>query len=209
MAKLNKTELAKIVYNLSTTGYHVHNPYHNLIHCNQVYEACVNLLTMQHLEPSDELIWASLYHDYNHSGGSLVDTINVQNAIDGVKKDIEEFYSTYPDQPPVNIDTIESLIKCTTYIGYFPNEPKTYEEQVLRDADLMSVFADHGIAVLLMNGLYKEIHNKVPDLTKEKFAEQNYEFLTNAKYYTEHANDLVEQFLMMNLERITPDFLAT
>lgn len=209
MARLNKTELADIVYKLSTSGYHVHNPYHNLIHCYQVYEACVNLLTLQQLEISDELIWASIYHDYNHSGGSEPDTINIQRAIDGVNEGINEFYSLYPEHPSVNIETIESLIKCTTFIGHFPTEPTTIEECVIRDADLMTIFAGHEIAVLLTKGLYKEIQRNRPELTKEEFVKANYEFLSNAKYYTEPANDLVEQFLMLNLERLTLDFLKT
>ena len=209
MAKLTKTELADIVYNISKSGYHVHNPYHNLIHCWQVYKACENLLQLHDLEPSDELIWASIFHDYNHSGGRDFDTANIEKAILGVNEGIKQFRDQYPDQPPVDINIIESMIKCTLYIGTFPNEPKSLEEQVLRDADLMTAFVENDIAVILMKGLYKEMIYRLPTLTMQEFINMNAKFLSEAKYYTEPARDLVEQFLTLNLNRLTPQILET
>jgi hypothetical protein len=207
MAKLTKTELASKVYELSTSGCHVHNPYHNLIHCWQVYKACDNLLQLHGLDPSDELIWASIYHDYNHSGGRDFDTANIEKALVGVNEGIKQFYEQYPDHPTVDIEKIESMIRSTLYIGTFPNEPKSLEEQCLRDADLMTIFAENDIAVLLMRGLYRELTYRLPTLTIQEFINMNYKFLSDAKYYTEPARDLVEQSLMLNLERLNLQIL--
>lgn len=208
MAELDKHELAIIVNRYALDGKHIDNPYHNHIHCKNVYEMGDRLLTLMDMKPSDEFIWASFFHDYDHTGGECHDDINIQLAIDGVTKAIEST-QTIPNFPLVNIDTVVSMIQCTKYIGTFPNEPKTIEEQCLRDADLMTIFAGTDTAIKLLNGLYAEIRLKNPLLTKQEFVKMNTEFLSNAKYYTEPAKELVEKYLTQTLKDLEPLLLQT
>lgn len=168
---------------LAATGTHVTNPYHNLVHCYNVYKTCEVLLEYYNEKPSTELMWASLFHDYNHSGGERDDHYNIQQAIDGVKSKIAEFYLTYPEYPKVDINKIISLINCTKYIGHFPNEPETLEEQCLRDADIMTVFSSHNVAINLLNGLYTEL-NRDGTMSKSDFFNKTHEFLSNSTVYT-------------------------
>lgn len=209
MVKLDKYELAAIVNQFGLDGDHVDNPYHNQIHCKHVYDMGEKLLSSMGLEPSDEFIWAALFHDYNHSGGKTSDDENIQKAIVGVTKAATTLKQTIANFKPVDLSVIASMIECTKFTGVFPNEPKTIEEQCLRDADLMTVFAGTDTAVMLLNGLYEEMLIKNPSLTKQEFVTRNVEFLTNAKYYTEPARELVEKYLESTLSELEPLLLQT
>ena len=57
--------------------------------------------------------------------------------------------------------------------------------------------------------LYKEMTYSKPTLTMQEFVDMNFKFLSSAKYYTEPAKDLVEQFLILNLKRLSPQILET
>lgn len=200
-----------IIFTLSSTGAHINNPYHNLVHCNQVRQSCAGILRAMDLTPSIELEWASIFHDYDHTGGKEPDGVNIALAQAGVYKQIDKFNSYIPkfSNHKADIDKIFSLIKVTSFInGEFPYDPESLDEMIIRDADLMSIFADRDVALYLTNGLYQELLLKFPTMTREEFWEKNVNFLTNAEWYTEPVKYLVENSLQYNLDILSDLFIS-
>lgn len=197
-----------VVESLASSGKHVINPYHNHTHCYYVNRMGEQLLAHYGQPPSREFIWATLFHDYDHSGGEHTDDVNIDNAVNGVKEAIKTYNEHY-DSETFDIEKIESLIRCTTYInGVFPYEPKTLEEECVRDADLMSISLSDDIALYFMKGLYYEIFKKIK-MTPEEFSKNNIIFLKEAKYYTEPANMYVHDELDYKFKRIEELFLSS
>ena len=200
--------LEEVIYVVSY-GAHMHNPYHDVMHCKKVFQVSKKILAHYNETPSDELIWAAYFHDYDHTGGRHPDPINIDYAVNGFLKKFESVKKWNPDHDNINIDKVIHLIKLTQFVdGKFPIEPNTLEEQALRDADLSMWTLELDDAVNFTKGLYTEmlIHNK--SLTKEEFWAKNIEFLTNAKLYTSYANEYRDLYLIDKLHQIGEIFLG-
>lgn len=179
------------IITLAWKGTHLNNPYHNLKHCTDVYNWCEKILEFEHATMSVELKFASLLHDYNHSGGYFDDNYNIPEAIrhicEGPIKDAI-------DNSGADASTIVKLIHVTRFVdGGFPDEPQTLEEMAIRDADLMTSFLPLEEAIEALNGLHTEFLIHFPDMTKEHFWKGNVKFMQNAKFYTLYGNIMKEQ----------------
>lgn len=107
------------------------HPYHNAHHC---YTVAVNsILAADYYRLTDknklELIIASIFHDWNHSGGTLTDQENIQQAVDAYNKSVNIFRIKTLDH-----QNIIKLIRATQYPHYPVFE---LTEQIIQDADLL------------------------------------------------------------------------
>lgn len=205
------TDLAKEIYRLSSTGTHKENPYHNPTHCWQVFSRCCEIMNHEQKEMTVSLTWASLFHDYNHSGGKHLDSHNIERALDGLWrnyrgwcvdncKEDSDFFNAGHDYA-----VISELIRVTEYTdGVFVREPYTFEQMAIRDADLMTVFLPLEEAAEQTLGLYTEICVGKPTLTRAEFWELNVEFLKNAVWYTSYGKVLAERWLDEKLASLKP-----
>jgi hypothetical protein len=176
---------------LSWAGTHLTNPYHNLKHCVDVYNWCEKILKHDNIPMSLDLQFATIFHDYNHSGGRLDDDYNIPEAIRHI---CEGPVREAIDNVGADATNIVKLINITKYIdGGFPKEPETFEEMVIRDADLMTSFLPWPQAIEALTGLYTEFLIHFPKMTKEHFWKGNVTFMKNAKFYTNYGKMRQEQ----------------
>jgi hypothetical protein len=206
---------------LSRTGTHGNNPYHNFDHCFNVYQMCKRIYREElDKEVPESLMWAALFHDYNHSGGATDDIVNIETARDGVT---EHFLDTkitddfdkglIPAEDLLTLGyqlrRVHELIECTVFDkGIFPVTPTTFGAKVIRDADLSSIFLPTEQAVESLRGLYKEMLVGIPDLTLSVFCERNVTFLTQATWFTETCQKLAATELPDRLDRVHHLLLA-
>ncbi len=157
-------------------------PYHGIDHLYSVFESSYNSIQkikvrfyFDLLKYEKELLIASLFHDYNHSGGKLPDSENIINAIKG----LTEFHSLNNE---FDLEYASYLIKCTEY-PYVVNENElTLEAQIIRDADMCYQFQDLSI-VKLYQGLRVEFNKTLPE-----FLDNQLKFTENLKFYLDFNN---------------------
>ena len=160
-------------------------------HC--IYHAiCVALNAYEgayHEKLSDSqtksLVLASIFHDYDHSGGMLPDTANIIRAIKGLTE------AAYEDKTFGMELTIEEFTQSIQILGItkYPYEktPATMMEKIIRDADLMKPYEND--LVMLKNqydGLHTEIERAHSSkFTREKFAKGQRTWLdSNVTWYS-------------------------
>lgn len=104
--------------------------YHNPKHCYTVAVNCILASDYHRLSDKDclELIIASIFHDWGHSGGELTDSENINIAVLAYTSTSATF-KTYLDH-----QAIIRLIRSTQY----PHVPVSdLKEQLIQDADLL------------------------------------------------------------------------
>ena len=107
-------------------------PYHNWFHTCCMICNCIEGAQFYNLSFREcHLIGVSaLFHDFNHSGGRTSDAENITRAIEG-------FRSFNNHHATLDGYQIEHTIQVTQYP--FVHEPKTLEQMIIRDADLMQI----------------------------------------------------------------------
>jgi hypothetical protein len=135
---------------------HLKNTYHNFRHTFHVlwmcHDACMFYGESLTPRAKRNLLIAALFHDYDHTGRSGNDDINIQLAIRGLKNNIHE-----SDVPYLSI--IEELIITTE----FPHKNKIMINDedslisILRDADLSQAFSDAWVQQVIF-GLANEMN---------------------------------------------------
>jgi hypothetical protein len=157
-------------------------PYHNLFHAKCMVENCYDGAQHHNMpyEATKLLLTAAMYHDFNHSGGALPDSENIKRAYHGVRGIFAE---------PHNI--IVRCIRCTEYP--FIRIPRTLEERIIRDADLMQFRYDNWLE-MYEDGLHKEVEVKLGrEVTKSDMYWGNRRFwLEDAQFFTEWGNKVFE-----------------
>lgn len=117
-------------------------PYHNLYHAECVFLNCYEGAWISKIE-GDELrglCAGALLHDFNHSGGKLVDSENIKIALDGLKVAQAYANSKLLGLRPLALATAYNVIKVTQYP--FIDEPSIMTERIIRDADLMQPYEE-------------------------------------------------------------------
>ena len=116
----------------------VNHPYHNFRHmCHVLYlchDACIfygDKLTPREMR---NLLIAALFHDFDHSGATGDDSLNIARACDGLlwhlaPEDMEEFQN------------IVEIIRGTEFPYKVTSEMLTLSGQIIRDADLSQNFS--------------------------------------------------------------------
>jgi hypothetical protein len=124
-----------------------------------------------------ELLIAAMFHDFNHSGGEQLDSVNISRALTGVSTFFKEFCGTgYPH-------LIHICIKCTEYP--FVVEPCTIEQRIIRDADLMQFRYpnwQHMYEANLKREIEVKIGHPIPD---EDMLKGQSKFWADVVFYTD------------------------
>jgi hypothetical protein len=213
---------AELYTAIARTGSHHLNPYHNLTHELGVAYWAYSCWVNSERGPDDNylpihfdeirkfgvprLLFSSLFHDHNHSGGRTSDSENVARALSvfervGTQKLKEDFGS--------GIDEIYHAIQCTEFTdGKFPKEPKTFIAKCVRDADLMSIYSHEGRILLL--GLLKEMKRRISSLIDVmSVIDDTRKFLTEAIMYTAFGRYMRDHYLDECLEQFRTLLMET
>jgi hypothetical protein len=169
----------------------VENDYHNNEHMINVFDNA--MILFNHYKDEYKLIpyhklvlgLASLFHDFNHSGGKLKDSENIELALVSLK----EFLVTRINFSRVTInkselyDDIENIIIATE----FPHLDIDLDilQKIIRDADTMGGIIDGWKSVVA--NLASE-YNK----TLEEFIPTQIKFLDTIKFNTDYCNGLLQ-----------------
>ncbi len=167
----------------------LNNPYHNFRHVCHVlwlcYKACIfydcsNGLSKRQMR---NLLVAALFHDFDHTGKTGPDSVNIARAIKGLKKylateDKEEF------------EKIEMLIQYTEYPYVIPHDQVTLSGHVLRDADLSQALSVAWIQQVVF-GLAKEWGKPPLDVLRAQEV-----FHGNLKFHTLWAQEMFPRNLI-------------
>lgn len=107
-------------------------PYHNWFHTCCMICNCIEGAQFYNLDFRQcHLIGLSaLFHDFNHSGGRKSDAENINVAVSNLRS-VTETYS------PMDLHQMLETIRVTQYP--FVHTPKTIEQKIIRDADLMQI----------------------------------------------------------------------
>jgi hypothetical protein len=169
----------------------VENDYHNNEHMINVFDNA--MILFNHYKDEYKLIpyhkivlgLAALFHDFNHSGGKLKDSENIELALVALK----EFLVTRINFSRVTInkselyDDIENIIIATE----FPHLDIDLDilQKIIRDADTMGGIIDGWKSVVA--NLASE-YNK----TLEEFIPTQIKFLDTVKFNTDYCNGLLK-----------------
>lgn len=191
-----------------TTNKGVKNTYHNTLHMYYAAQLALQILRAtpeyQKLDSSDKhneeliVVVSLLWHDYDHSGGSLSDAENIQIAIAGYaywRKHVRPTPTFFNpviefEQEHFMIQAVSQTIEITEYP--FIREPITLAQQVVRDADLLYTFCDETGDIVY--GLYKELVPKLPKhMTFVGFLDGQVKFHDEVVLFTEPGKELHKQ----------------
>lgn len=159
----------------------VENDYHNNEHMINVFNNAMMLFDhyKDEFEPYDKLILglAALFHDFNHSGGKLKDSENIELALASLK----EFLSSIDKSDLYN--DIENIIVATE----FPHLDIDLDtlQKIIRDADTMGGIIEGWQSVV--KNLASE-YNK----TLEEFIPTQIKFLNSVEFNTDYCNQLLK-----------------
>ena len=169
-------------------------PYHNNAHMYGT--ACVAFQLVSDMRASHRntttlntnelkaLLHAALLHDYGHSGGSMDDAWNIENAVKHAEKTVP-----YPLQR-----IVIPAIRCTKFP--FVVEPTNVVERILRDADILYATVT-GDAAIIMEGLRAEINVKRGrgnKLSYTEMVEAQIKFLSEVKFYTKEGKMMMDRY---------------
>lgn len=144
--------------------------YHDINHCFDVAYH-VALLELS----NDQLMLAALFHDFNHSAGSLKDSANIDLALTGYY----EFKKSILEESDFKYDLVEDYIRCTEFPYVEPTEKMPYLKQLIREADMASLFKMTFIETGVL-GLAKELKISIPEQLENQI-----EFVKNLTLYTD------------------------
>jgi hypothetical protein len=170
----------------------VENDYHNNEHMINVFNNAMVLFNHYKdeykLPPYHKLILglAALFHDFNHSGGRLKDSENIELALVALK----EFLVT------INKSDLYDDIKNIIIATEFPHLDIDLDilQKIIRDADTMGGIIDGWKSVV--TNLASE-YNK----TLVEFIPTQIKFLDTVKFNTDYCNDLLKN----NKEKIVEE----
>mgnify|MGYP001612833552 CR=1 FL=1 len=157
------------------------NPYHNFRHIFHVtwlcYQACIFYREAMSPREMRNLLIASIFHDFDHTGKPGPDSVNIERAITGLRKHLA---SEDKDEFP----NIEAIIKATEYPYVVPSGKLDLLCQIIRDADLSQAFSPVWIQQVVF-GLAGEWMKPPYEVLKAQGA-----FLKNLNFSTAWAREM-------------------
>lgn len=188
-----------------------HAPYHNNLHMVGVQCITEGLwrlekedLGMANVRPEVVLAVASLLHDFDHTAGAEVDTVNIYRARAGLTYYQEKLF--FAGLQAEEFEAVENAIRCTVFP--FTVEPSNKMEMVLRDADVLYAcnVADPKI---ILEGLRAEImRSQKRDISYEEMLEGQRAFMKTTTLYTASGQKLWNQ-LAPKYIAIMEDYVKT
>lgn len=167
-------------------------PYHNNEHILGVWDS--TLFILENTEVADKdylrlvLLFASLLHDYDHSGGTEDDSVNIERALIGLEQCVKECPLELPQgllhDASVAIRSTEYPYTCL---------PANITERILRDADVLYAMLHHK-PIKVLKGLRSEMEvRKGETITDEDLYVQQISFMESMEIHTEIGRLLVDQ----------------
>ena len=123
------------------------NPYHSFEHIANVFLNCVEAVEYHSIPEKEKinLLVAALFHDFNHSGGKYADNVNIENSLLGVQAWIKD-----RNDGDLEYEQIKSLIEITEFPYKVESNTLNLTQQILRDADMGSVFTDNWFQTIML-----------------------------------------------------------
>ena len=148
--------------------------YHNIPHIEdvirEVYDACIFYNLDQLL--TRILLIAALFHDWDHTGSTRDDALNIARAIDGLHIHLLDHDRPYEEH-------IGKLIYCTQYP--YKDIQHSLARDIIRDADLFQPWDARWIERII-HGLSHEM-----GISPHAMLEMQVSFLTGLKFNTQWA----------------------
>src|SRR3989344_637442 len=142
------------------------NPYHNFRHLCHVlwlcHDACLfyaNELTKREMR---ELLIAALFHDFDHTGKTGPDSANIEKALKGLRRCVQ-------DKDLESLIRIGEIICATEYPYTVASENLDLSCQIIRDADLSQALSVAWIQQVVF-GLASEWGRQPMDVLKTQDA---------------------------------------
>ena len=184
--------LGNLAYYFRVVWNHAKNlnhPYHNFRHMTHVlylcHDACMYYAEAISPRAMRNLLIAALFHDFDHTGKSGDDSVNINRAIEGLRIYILKEDLLY-------FDSIADTIRCTEFPYKIPLEEVSFLGLIIRDADLSQSFSvawiqqvvlglaeewgKHRTEVLKMQvGFHSKVLHYETNWAKEKFPQADIE----------------------------------
>ena len=167
-------------------------PYHNLQHLLGMVQYCTDGEIAENLSDKEilELGLAALFHDTDHTMGYSKDDVNIKNS----KKFLLKFLKTLSDNEEtksliklIDINNIMDMLDATEFPYKINSENLNEQQQIIRDADLMSMFEPTWICFNIL-GLAEELNISF----RHQLVQQK-KFIDNAKYITDWGNKIKKE----------------
>lgn len=147
--------------NNTTAEYH--SNYHSICVALNVYEGCCfEGLSLSETRTS---VLAGIFHDFNHSGGTMTDDKNIDRAIIGLTAAVTRQTSLTEEEFSQTVQTL----KITKYP--YEKDPVTPMEQIIRDADLMQPYEE---ADWILKNQYLGLKTEIERARGVKFTVEEY-----------------------------------
>lgn len=160
-------------------------PYHNLDHCLTVTKWCGRLAGMLRLPEHETkaLLLAAIFHDFNHSGGTEEDSVNIERAVDGLTR--------FCEIHRVSDAMREFAVDCIRVTEFpFVRTPVNVAQGIIRDADLLQSI-EPNYEEVLVGGLRKELEIKFKrKITRAQFCTMQVSFLEFGILYQTTGGDV-------------------
>lgn len=173
----------KIAFNAKN----VQAPYHNFRHMLHVTMLCTSALefykgTRYELSGREarELLIAGLFHDFDHTGRTGNDDLNIEYALRGLEKHL-----LLHDQP--SIDRIRGMIKGTQFPYVIDASALSLGGKILRDADASQAFSVAWIQQVIF-GLAEEMGT-----TPLQVLQSQKKFLGKIEFHTDWAKFMFKE----------------
>lgn len=191
-------------------------PYHNIRHILHVTKAahdiywkrlhnecdlcdCDDCAWENFYSTSEELVTASLFHDFNHSGGKLKDKENVDIAINKMR----EFFLMHTSSSDARIKRIEDIIRATEY-PYSEKNNINILSEIIRDADLSQSASDDFLFYVI--GLMQETNTSLNDediiYSFKEIVFNTIAFNKNNKFFLEESEELFGEKRRKNIQML-------
>lgn len=175
--------------------------YHNNDHCLTVTKWCGRLLSMipnWTLTSPRGMLLGAIFHDIHHSGGAKQDVENVAIAVQAMVDFTSVHNRTFSG---AETWVAKQCIECTVFP--FTVEPETFEQKIIRDADVLQ-YIDIDFENILGENLRREIEvSKEHMISRKEFAAGTLEFLETLQMYTEPGQVLWAAAKPVLVERFT------
>ena len=160
--------------------------YHNNYHAMWMMVNCYNMSMNHEMDDNDRrlLLIAAMFHDFDHSGGVLLDKVNIAAARTGVYRHV--------DINDIDKKVVIYLIKITEFP--FAYEPITIQEKIIRDSDIMQGMTPF-VNKIIYHDLFCELLTRTPTLTYERFIALQREFHEKSVMYTPEGLKCKEEFV--------------
>ena len=181
LQKIKELDIQSIYNFTINTNISKYLPYHNSSHLENVCEFSLRNAENYGASVDDQrkIAIAALFHDYNHTGSTAVDDINIELAIIGLE------YYNINFTPIENCDEIIDLIKCTRYPYLTDGSELPVLGKMIRDADTLQGLFCQNYIFNVVYAIAEEKNIKISDMLNSQIG-----FMKSMKYLTKWAQDM-------------------